>query len=272
MPKKVVFILILITLVLGATATFYLLKQATSVKNNTAPTTVEWKKYSFDKIGLSFSAPNDMVVAEGISDSNIFTFSIQRDVYPNPNYYQLYAALQPTSNMGADAEGLQNQLVEGSRDTVIGGYQAVQGQYKGERNRYVTFIFTDNGILTLATSQPTPENEQTTNSILDTFSFKRDGEKSFVNPTTESAVQDLLAKKYNKQIEDVSIKVTKEVPGFASGSVTFGQGGVGESGMWIALLGNGWQVVWDGNGNVDCNKMRDDFGVPDAILKPNFCD
>lgn len=92
------------------------------------------------------------------------------------------------------------------------------------------------------------------------------------SPDTKSAIQSVLADKYKKPLSEVQVTVGKEVQGFASGSVLFGQGGPGEGGMWLALLGNGWQVVWDGNGNVDCNKMRQQYGFPDTILKPNFCD
>ena len=90
-------------------------------------------------------------------------------------------------------------------------------------------------------------------------------------PNTQSAVEAFLAKKYNKPVFEVKVVVNKEVPGFASGTVTFGQGGPGEVGAWLAVLGNGWDVVWDGNGNVDCTKMRTQYGFPDTILKPNYC-
>lgn len=89
--------------------------------------------------------------------------------------------------------------------------------------------------------------------------------------TTEQAIQNILAKKYNKPISEVRIAITKEAQGFAAGSVLFGKGGPGEGGMWLAVLGNGWSVVWDGNGNVNCDKMRQEYGFPDTILAPNFC-
>ncbi len=90
-------------------------------------------------------------------------------------------------------------------------------------------------------------------------------------PDTKSAIQAFLANKYKKPVSEVEVVVTKEIQGFASGTVKFGQGGPGEVGAWLAVLGNGWEVVWDGNGNVDCNKMRTQYGFPDTILKPNFC-
>lgn len=90
-------------------------------------------------------------------------------------------------------------------------------------------------------------------------------------PDTKSAIAAFLARKYQKPVSDVKVVVDKEVPGYASGTVSFGAGGSGEVGAWLAVLGNGWEVVWDGNGNVDCAKMRTDYGFPDTILKPNFC-
>ncbi len=90
-------------------------------------------------------------------------------------------------------------------------------------------------------------------------------------PNTQRAIQNILAKKYDRPLSEVKVIVDKEVQGFARGSVLFGQGGPGEGGIWLAVLGNGWSVVWDGNGNVDCNKMRQEYYLPDAILVPNLC-
>lgn len=91
-------------------------------------------------------------------------------------------------------------------------------------------------------------------------------------PDTPRAIQAILAEKYSRPLAEVHVTVTKEVQGYAAGSVLFGQGGPGEGGMWLAVLGNSWSVVWDGNGSIDCNKMRQEYGIPDTILKPNFCD
>jgi len=91
-------------------------------------------------------------------------------------------------------------------------------------------------------------------------------------PGTEKTIQAFLAEKYKRPTSEVKITIQKEAPGFAAGSVSFGQDGQGEGGMWLAVAGNQWDVVWDGNGAVDCNKMRQQYGFPDTILKPNFCD
>ncbi len=95
-------------------------------------------------------------------------------------------------------------------------------------------------------------------------------EACYTNVSQE--IQYLLAKKYNKPVEEVKITISKQDDNYAGGSVLFGQGGPGEGGMFLARkVENIWEVVFDGNGNVDCNKMRQEFGFPDSILKPNFC-
>ncbi len=91
--------------------------------------------------------------------------------------------------------------------------------------------------------------------------------------SVDQEIQYLLAKKYNRPIEEVKITILKQDDNYVGGSVLFGNGGPGEGGMFLARkVDNLWEVVFDGNGNVDCNKMRQEFGFPDAILKPNFCD
>lgn len=85
-------------------------------------------------------------------------------------------------------------------------------------------------------------------------------------------IQYLLAKKYSKSVDEVKVTITKQNDFYAGGSVLFGKGGPGEGGMFLAKkTDNVWEVVFDGNGSVDCNKMRQVYGFPDEILKPNFC-
>jgi hypothetical protein len=132
-----------------------------------------WKQYNIKTLDLSFSAPLDLKFEECPSDDSVVSFTLQRGQFPNNDYYQLYAFWQNSDENTYDVNGLKEQLLDGSKETQIGGYEAIQGQYKGERGRLVTFILTDRGILNLATSQPTSENEKLTNSILDTFSFEK---------------------------------------------------------------------------------------------------
>lgn len=86
-------------------------------------------------------------------------------------------------------------------------------------------------------------------------------------------IQLILANKYNKPVNEVNVTIAEQNSQYAGGSVLFGQGGPGEAGMFLARkVGNVWEVVFDGNGNADCNKMRQVYGFPDDILKPNFCE
>ena len=89
----------------------------------------------------------------------------------------------------------------------------------------------------------------------------------------ELEVQRILANKYHKALSDVSVTVTKSDSSYAAGGVMFGQGGPGEGGIFLAVkTGGKWEVVYDGNGSIDCNKMRQQYRFPDEILKPEFCD
>ncbi|MDD2646951.1 MAG: hypothetical protein PHV78_03450 [Patescibacteria group bacterium] len=85
-------------------------------------------------------------------------------------------------------------------------------------------------------------------------------------------VQQILAAKYKKFAADVAISVVRFTDSYAAGGVTFSQTN-GEGGLFLAMKKDGaWQVVYDGNGSIDCQKMRQEYGFPDQILKPNFCD
>ncbi len=91
--------------------------------------------------------------------------------------------------------------------------------------------------------------------------------------SVEEEIEAILAKKYGKSSDEVKVTITKQSDSFAGGSVSFGEGGPGEVGMFLARrVDNVWEVVFDGNGNVDCTKMRQEYGFPNEILKPNFCD
>ncbi len=86
-------------------------------------------------------------------------------------------------------------------------------------------------------------------------------------------VQRILADKYQKVPSEVSVTVIKSDGSHAAGSVMFGQGGPGEGGMFLAVkTGDKWEVVYDGNGSIDCTKMRQEYQFSDEMLRPEFCD
>lgn len=86
-------------------------------------------------------------------------------------------------------------------------------------------------------------------------------------------VRHILADKYQRVLSEVSVTVIRSDGSHAAGSVMFGEGRPGESGMFLAVKTDGkWEVVYDGNGSIDCNKMRQQYQFPDEILRPEFCD
>lgn len=91
--------------------------------------------------------------------------------------------------------------------------------------------------------------------------------------TLEKQIQYLLALKYAKELSEVKITVRKQIGDHASGSVIFGTGDEIEGGLFLAYKKNGiWTSVYDGNGSVDCNLMKNEYQFPAEILSPNFCD
>jgi maltose-binding protein MalE len=96
-------------------------------------------------------------------------------------------------------------------------------------------------------------------------------EKCYEN--IEQEIQYLLAQKYNKSADEVKVTITKQDDTHVAGSVLFGKDGSGEGGSVLAVrTGDVWEIVYDGNGNVDCDRMRQEYLFSDEILKPNFCD
>jgi len=84
-------------------------------------------------------------------------------------------------------------------------------------------------------------------------------------------VRYMLAGKYGRDAGDVHVTMQKEEEGYVSGGVKFGEGV--EGGSFLARkTGNLWEIVYDGNGAIDCEQLRAEYGFPDAILVPNFCD
>lgn len=90
--------------------------------------------------------------------------------------------------------------------------------------------------------------------------------------STEQEIQYFLAGKYNKPIDEVTVTITKQTENHMAGSVKFGPA-ASTGGMFLAVRsGNIWEIVYDGNGSVDCARLKTEYNFPDEILKPNFCD
>lgn len=138
-----------------------------------------WKSYSVPEAGLSFSAPAELTVTsevqkkEGTNQPASMTLYVQ-NADDSKEYYQLYGTLQWDTPYPDDVLELRKD--ELSPETVsmltTAGKPALRGQIKGVRNRFVTYIKLDIGLLSLFTAEPTPENEQLSNEIIETFQFE----------------------------------------------------------------------------------------------------
>ena len=68
-----------------------------------------------------------------------------------------------------------------------------------------------------------------------------------------AAIKDLFIKKYNKKTDEVTITINQQDATHIRGGVKFGASGVGEGGIFLAAKVNGvWQLIFDGNGQIDC--------------------
>lgn len=95
-------------------------------------------------------------------------------------------------------------------------------------------------------------------------------ESCYADPAEE--ISYLLAAKYDKRPEDVKFTISKQDDTHLSGSVKYGSGEGPGGGVLAAKVDNVWQVVYDGNGSVDCAALRQQYGFTDDILVPNYCD
>jgi hypothetical protein len=91
--------------------------------------------------------------------------------------------------------------------------------------------------------------------------------------STAEKIKVLLAEKYGKKADEVAVKITKSDDSHAAGSVKFSPDPQMPGGLFLAIKeGEAWKLVYDGNGSIDCEKMRTEYGFSDELLKPNFCE
>lgn len=146
----------------------------------------DWKGYSFPNASLRFSTPPTFTVTLDEPNPDSFTLYIQN--YKNSisevtSPYQLYGLFQP-GNYGDTEfyiEELKADLEPTSiKDITIGGFAGVEGQIRGNRNRFAAYILTNIGKWGFFTSPSTSINKGISDQILSTFKF-------FGTPTDETA-------------------------------------------------------------------------------------
>jgi len=85
----------------------------------------------------------------------------------------------------------------------------------------------------------------------------------------EEALHYIIADLISKNPDEVTVTITKQEEGFARGNISFGPGTPG--GMYLAVkAGNTWEIVYHGNGSVDCQDLAQ-RNFPKDLLT-GFCD
>jgi len=86
----------------------------------------------------------------------------------------------------------------------------------------------------------------------------------------ESALAQIFAVNHKQPINETNVSIINLKNNFASGTISFGPE-AGEGGGFLArLVDNAWTIDYEGNGSVDCPKIKD-LGYPQDILE-GFCD
>jgi len=86
----------------------------------------------------------------------------------------------------------------------------------------------------------------------------------------EAALAQVFAAKHESPVAETNVTVAVMENNFAAGSISFGPT-PGEGGGFLARLADGvWTVDYEGNGAVDCLKIKD-LGYPQEVLE-GFCD
>jgi hypothetical protein len=89
--------------------------------------------------------------------------------------------------------------------------------------------------------------------------------------SSEAGIAEAVALAHKKDVSEVSVRITQEDGDYARGGVEFAPGGPGNAGMFLAVKSGGeWEIIYDGNGNPDCDKFEDDYSFPYEMLK-GFC-
>jgi len=79
-------------------------------------------------------------------------------------------------------------------------------------------------------------------------------------------LKQLFAAKYQKAESEISVIISQQAEKFVKGGVTIGQPGPGAGGYFLAAQVNGkWQLVFDGNGSIDCALVRP-YGFPADMI------
>ena len=140
----------------------------------------------FEQLGISMELPQGLgVIKDPIIDLDdpsqlqSYLFYIQRY---NPaegsgaDYFQIYGHLQydlPQANWEEyKSEVLNSDMYQYAREIEVNGLSGLDTQLAGQRNRFVYLFSLDGQILSLSVSDPTEENKDLADQIINTLEYK----------------------------------------------------------------------------------------------------
>ncbi len=82
----------------------------------------------------------------------------------------------------------------------------------------------------------------------------------------ERLLAQAFAEKYSKDLEEVSVDITKMIDTFATGGVKLSSDAEAEGGLFFAVKQEGkWLIAWDGNGTIGCADINQ-YSFPTEII------
>jgi putative hemolysin len=90
--------------------------------------------------------------------------------------------------------------------------------------------------------------------------------------STVEILKKLFADKYNKKISDINITISKEKANHIRGGVKLSKDEQAEGGNFLAAkVNNDWQIVFEGNGGINCN-LKEKYGFPEDMMTDCYSD
>jgi hypothetical protein len=91
------------------------------------------------------------------------------------------------------------------------------------------------------------------------------------NNNDEADIKAALVKKHGWNSDEIIVTVSDNNGSYARGGVKEKSSEVG-GGMFLAMKKSGaWEIIFDGNGSVDCNQLKNIYQFPQSILQ-GVCD
>ena len=148
------------------------------------PSSIETtQRHMFEGLGISLEIPNELYVRkdpqvkfEDQSKLESYLFYIQNYGYPggpSSGDFQMYGLLQynlPPISWEQFSDNQINSTMNAYANYIeVGGLRGYDTQVAGERNRFFYHFYMDGQVLSIAVSQPTPENKAAADQIINSL-------------------------------------------------------------------------------------------------------